>query len=158
MIDKKTGWSYKVLEIKRVARVTRGGKRFKIRAVVVAGNKNGKVGVGIEKGLDASQAVSKALNSAIKNAINVPIIDDTIPYEVYHKKGASKVLIKPAKRGSGITAGSSVRIVLELAGIKNVSSKILGATKNFLTNALCALEALKKLNKYTKIKEENVNK
>lgn len=156
MIDKKTGWSYKVLEIKRVARVTRGGKRFKVRAVVIAGNKKGRVGIGIEKGIDVSQAVSKALNSAIKNSMNVPIVNGTIPYEVYSKKGASKVLIKPIKSGLGIRAGGVVRVVLELSGIKDVSSKILGVTKNPLTNALCAIEALKKLNKY--FKEENVNK
>lgn len=156
MFDRKTGWEYRVVEIKRVTRVTRGGKRFKIRAVVIAGNKNGKVGIGIEKGDDVSQAVNKALNSAIKNSIDVPIINKTIPYTVEGKESAAKVLIKPAKEGKGLVAGGTVRIVLELAGVENAISKIIGVTKNPLTNALSAIEALKKLNKYIKI-QENVN-
>lgn len=150
MIDKKTNWEYRVIEIKRVTKVTKGGKRFKIRAVVIAGNKNGKVGIGIEKGDDVSQAVNKALNSAIKNSINVPIINDTIPYNVDGKVSAAKVLIKPAKQGRGIIAGGSVRLILELSGVKNVVAKIIGVTKNPLTNALAALTALNKLNKYFK--------
>jgi small subunit ribosomal protein S5 len=150
MINKKSEWSYKILEIKRVTKVTKGGKRFKIRAVVVAGNKNGKVGVGIEKGDDVSQAVNKALNKAIKNAINVPIVNDTIPYEVEGKISAAKVLVKPAKKGRGIIAGGSARVVLELAGIKNVVAKIIGVTKNPLTNCLSTLKALEKLNRYKK--------
>jgi small subunit ribosomal protein S5 len=153
MIDKKTNWEYRVIEIKRVTKVTKGGKRFKIRAVVIAGNKQGKVGIGIDKGDDVSQAVNKALNSAIKNSVYVPIVENTIPYEVQGKVSAAKVLIKPAKKGKGIIAGSSVRLVLELAGIKDVVSKIIGVTKNPLTNALAALEALKKLSKYY----QNVN-
>jgi small subunit ribosomal protein S5 len=156
MFDRKTGWEYRVVEIKRVTRVTRGGKRFKIRAVVIAGNKNGKVGIGVEKGDDVSQAVNKALNSAIKNSIDVPIINKTIPYTVEGKVSAAKVLIKPAKEGKGLVAGGTVRIVLELAGVENAISKIIGVTKNPLTNALSAIEALKKLNKYIKI-QENVN-
>lgn len=150
MIDKKTNWEYRVIEIKRVTKVTKGGKRFKIRAVVIAGNKNGKVGIGIEKGDDVSQAVNKALNSAIKNSINVPIINDTIPYNVDGKVSAAKVLIKPAKQGRGIIAGGSVRLILELSGVKDVVAKIIGVTKNPLTNALAALTALNKLNKYFK--------
>ena len=162
MFDRKSGWEYKVVEVKRVTRVTRGGKRFKIRAVVIAGNKNGRVGIGIEKGSDVSDAVNKALASAIKNSINIPIINKTIPYEVRGKISAAKVLIKPAKLGKGLKAGGTVRIVLELAGIENATAKILGVTKNPLTNALSAIEALKKLQKYqSKIEEnkteENVN-
>lgn len=158
MIDKKTGWEYRVVEVKRVARVTRGGKRFKIRAVVIAGNKKGKVGIGIEKGLDISDAVNKALNSAIKNSIEVPIREKTIPCQVKGKISAAKVLIKPAKPGRGVIAGGTVRLVLELAGVENAVAKILGVTKNPLTNALSAIEALKKLSKYIKIREkENVN-
>ena len=148
MIDRKTGWHYKVIELKRVTRVTRGGKRFKVRAIVIAGNKKGKVGIGIEKGIDVSQAVAKAFNSAFKKAIEVPIVEDTIPYEVRGSCGASEVIIKPAKKGRGLVAGSSARVILELAGVKDVSAKILGVTKNPLTNALATIEALKKLNRY----------
>ncbi len=158
MIDKKTGWEYRVVEVKRVARVTRGGKRFKIRAVVIAGNRKGKVGIGIEKGIDVSEAVNKALNSAIKNSIEVPIKEGTIPCQVEGKVSSAKVLIKPAKQGRGVIAGGTVRLVLELSGIENAVAKILGATKNPLTNALSAVEALKKLSKYIKIREKgNVN-
>lgn len=154
MIDKHTGWEYRVVEVKRVTRVTRGGKRFKIRAVVIAGNKKGKVGIGIEKGIDVSEAVRKALNSAIKNSIEIPIINGTIPYEVTGKVSAARVLIKPARPGRGIIAGGTVKIVLELAGVQDIVAKILGVTKNPLTNALSAIEALKKLSKYiNKIQE-----
>ncbi len=156
MFDRKTGWEYRVVEVKRVTRVTRGGKRFKIRAVVIAGDKKGRVGIGIEKGDDVSQAVSKALNAAIKNSILVPIVNKTIPYRVEGKVSAAKVLIKPAKEGKGLIAGGTVRLVLELAGVENATAKIIGVTKNPLTNALSAIEALKKLNKYVKI-EENAN-
>ncbi|GIW66057.1 MAG: 30S ribosomal protein S5 [Candidatus Parcubacteria bacterium] len=154
MIDKKNNWEYRVLEIKRVAKVTKGGKTFKIRAVVIAGDKNGKVGVGIEKGDDVSQAVNKALNLAIKNHISVPILNNTIPYEVEGKVSAAKVLIKPAKEGRGIIAGGSVKIILELAGIKDAIAKIIGVTKNPLTNSMATLKALEKLNKYN-IKNAN---
>ena len=154
MIDKKHNWEYRILEIKRVTKVTKGGKTFKIRAVVIAGNKKGKVGVGIEKGVDVSQAVSKALNVAIKNHISVPILNNTIPYKVDGKVSAAKVLIKPAKEGRGIIAGGSVKIILELAGIKNAVAKIIGVTKNPLTNSMATLKALEKLSKYS-IKDVN---
>jgi len=150
MIDKKTNWEYRVIEIKRVTKVTKGGKRFKIRAVVIAGNRKGQVGVGVEKGDDVSQAVSKALNSAIKNAITVPIINETIPYEVKAKLSSAVILIKPAKSGRGLIAGNVVRLILELAGVKNAVAKIIGVTKNSLSNSLATLKALSKLTKYVK--------
>ncbi len=146
-------WDFKVLEVKRVARVTAGGKRFRIRAVVIVGNYKGKVGVGIEKGLDISQAVEKAKNKAIKNAFEVPMVGaKTIPYEVEGKKGAGRVLLKPAKEGTSIVAGGAIRSLLLLAGYQNVSTKILGVTKNPLINVLAAFEALKKLSKTYKSK------
>ncbi|MEK7674166.1 MAG: 30S ribosomal protein S5 [Patescibacteria group bacterium] len=157
-ISSQAKWDYKVLEVKRVTRVTAGGKRFKIRTIVISGDMNGLVGVGIGKGDDIAQAVEKARKQAEKNAIRVVIKNETIPYQVEGKSGASRVLVKPAPKGTGVKAGGSVRIVLDLAGVSNASSKILGRTRNKLVNTLACLEALKKLNKYkSHNKEENVN-
>jgi small subunit ribosomal protein S5 len=145
---KESDWEFKVMQIRRVARVTAGGKRFKVRAVVIGGNKKGIVGVGIEKGMDIAQAVEKAERSAQKNAIQVPIVGPgTIPYEVGGKVGAGEVLLKPAKEGKGLIAGGPVRTLLSLAGYSNVTAKIIGVTKNPLINTLAAMEALKNLSK-----------
>lgn len=141
-------WDYRVLEIKRVTRVTAGGKRFKIRATVISGNMNGSVGVGIGKGNDIAQAVEKARKRAEKTAVFVIMKNQTIPYEAEGKIGSSRVLIKPALKGQGLKAGGPVRTVLDLAGVPNASAKILGRTKNKLLNTLACLEALKKLNLY----------
>lgn len=135
----------KLLDLARVTRVAAGGRRFRFRAVVVTGNKKNKVGVGVAKGLDVAQAVEKATRLAKKNLIEVPIIGDTIPHEVFAKFGAAKVLLKPKRKGKGLAAGGTVRVVCALAGIKNISSKILGRTGNKLNNARATIEALKKL-------------
>lgn len=135
----------KVLEIKRVTRVTAGGKQLRFRAVVIIGNKNGQVGMGVSKGKDVAQAVEKATLKAKKNIINVPIVNDTIPHEVYAKAGAAEVLLRPQKQGRGLVAGGTVRVICQLAGIKNISSKILGATRNKLNNAQATLKAFQKL-------------
>lgn len=121
-----------------------GGKRMRFRATVAVGDKKGKVGIGMGKGTDVAIAVNKAVNDAKKNLIEVQTVNDTIPHEVYKKLGASKLLFKPAKRGKGVVAGGIVRVILELAGIKNISSKILG-TNNKVNNAKCTIEALKEL-------------
>lgn len=141
-------FEYKVIEVKRVAKVTEGGKRIKARAVVVVGNLNGKVGVGIAKGLDIADAVMKARKQAEKNAIEVPIIDGTLPYEVRHKEKSTEVLLKPAKKGRGLIAGGSVRTVLSLAGYTDAVGKILGVTKNPLINTLATIKALEKFKNY----------
>lgn len=142
---KKTEFDQQVLDLRRVARVVAGGKRFKFRATVVIGNKQGKVGVGVAKGADVSQAVEKAVSEARKNLIVVPLKKGTIPHEVSTKYSAAKVILKPASVGRGVIAGSAVRIVCSLAGIKSVSAKILGRTSNKLNNARATIEALKKL-------------
>jgi len=141
----KDEFESKLLDLTRVARVAAGGRRFRFRAVVVIGNKEGKVGVGVAKGLDVAQAVEKASRLAKKNIIEVPIVEDTIPYEVYSKFGAAKVLLKPQRKGRGLVAGGTVRIVCSLAGIKNISSKVLGRTSNKLNNAMATVLALKKM-------------
>lgn len=138
---------FKVLEVKRTAKVTKGGKRIKVGAVVVAGDLNGRVGIGIEKGNDIAEAIMKAKKSAEKKLIDVPIINGTLPFEIQTKFKSTTVLLKPAKKGKGLIAGGSVRIVLSLAGYSDMSAKILGVTKNPLINALATLKALEKLKK-----------
>lgn len=135
----------KLLDLARVTRVAAGGRRFRFRTVVVIGNKQGKVGVGVAKGLDVAQAVDKATRLAKKNLIQVPVIQDTIPHEVSAKFGAARVLLLPKRKGRGLAAGGTVRIICNLVGIKNISSKILGRTGNKLNNAMATIEALKKL-------------
>jgi small subunit ribosomal protein S5 len=142
---KKEEYESKLLDLARVTRVTAGGKQLRFRAVVVVGNGAGKVGVGVAKGLDVSQAVDKATRLAKKNVITVPIINDTIPHETEAKFGAAAVLLRPQKKGRGLIVGGTVRVVCNLAGIKNISSKILGRTGNKLNNAMATIKALKKL-------------
>lgn len=141
----KDEFESKLLDLARVTRVAAGGRRFRFRAVMVVGNRAGKVGLGVAKGLDVAQAVDKATRLAKKNLIIIPIVKDTIPHEVLAKFSSARVLLKPRTKGRGLAAGGTVRVVCVLAGIKNISSKILGRTGNKLNNARATLEALKKL-------------
>ena len=143
--EKKDEFESKLLDLARVTRVSAGGRRFRFRAVVVVGDKKGKVGVGVAKGLDVAQAVEKATRLARKNLIEVPIIEDTIPHQVYAKSGAAKVILKPQRKGRGLVAGGTVRVICNLGGIRNISSKILGRTGNKLNNAQATIKALKEL-------------
>lgn len=135
----------KLLDLARVTRVTGGGKRLRFRAVVIAGNKKGKIGIGIDKGRDVSQAIEKATRKAKKNLIDVIIVNGTIPHEVKAKAGPSVVMLKPQSKGRGLVAGGAVRAICELAGIKDVSSKILSGSKNKLNNARGTMAALESL-------------
>ncbi len=139
------GIDSKLLDLARVTRVTGGGKRMSFRAVVIAGDKKSKIGIGIDKGRDVSQAVEKATARAKKNMINVVIVNETIPHQVEAKFGPAVILLKPQKKGRGLVAGGAVRTICDLAGIKNVSSKILSGSKNKLNNARATMEALRKL-------------
>jgi small subunit ribosomal protein S5 len=141
----KDEFETKLLDLARVTRVTGGGKRLRFRAVIIAGDKKGKIGIGTDKGRDVSQAVEKATRRAKKNLVNVVITEDTIPHEVEAKFGPARILLKPQRKGRGLVAGGAVRMICELAGIKNISSKILSGSKNKLNNAKAAMEALKKL-------------
>jgi small subunit ribosomal protein S5 len=143
--EKKEKIETKLLDLKRVAHTRAGGKKLRFRAVIVAGNKAGKVGVGVASGLDVAQAIEKATFQAKKNMIEVPIVEDTIPHEVYAKYGPAKILLKPQRKGRGLVAGGTVRIICILAGIKNISSKNLGRTSNKMNVARATIEALKKL-------------
>lgn len=141
----KSEFDQKVLDIRRVTRVVAGGKRFRFRATVVLGDHKSRVGVGVDKGADTSESIEKAARAAKKNLIVVPIKNGTIPYEVSGKFSSARVILKPASEGRGIVAGGPVRSVVNMAGITNISSKILGTTTNKLNNARATIEALKKL-------------
>lgn len=144
-IGKKEEFKYKVLDLRRVTRVVAGGKRFRFRATVVAGDEKGRVGVGLGKGADVAQSVDKAKRDAQKNIFVVPLKNGTIVHEVMAKFSAARVLLKPAVTGHGLKAGGAVRVVLSLAGVRDITAKCLGRTPNKLTNALATIEALKKL-------------
>lgn len=138
----------KLIDLARVTRVAKGGKHLSFRAVVVGGDRKGKVGIGIGKGLDVAQAIEKAGRNAKKNVITVPIAEDSIPHEVSAKFGPSVVLLKPQVKGRGLVAGGPVRTVCQLAGIKNISAKFLSGTHNKLNNVTAVIEALKQLQSY----------
>lgn len=142
----KSEYDQLVLDMRRVARVVAGGRRFSFRATVAVGNRKGKVGVGVAKGADVKSAVEKASHQAKKNLSVIPITKQgSIPHAVEAKYASARILLKPAPQGSGIIAGGPVRTVCSLAGIENVSSKILGRTVNKLNNARATIEALKRL-------------
>ena len=134
-----------VLDLGRVSRMTGGGRKFKFRAVVVVGDQKGRVGLGIAKGADVAESVEKATRYAKKTLMRVPIVNDTIPHQTYAKYGAAQIMLKPQSKGRGLVAGGTVRVICNLAGIKNISSKVLGRTTNKLSNAMATLEALKKI-------------
>ena len=131
----------KIVDLARVTRVMAGGKRMKFRACMIIGDKKGRVGIGIAKGVDVSQAISKAVVKAKKNLVHVPIVGGTVPHQIAVKFKSAKVMIRPAKQGSGIKAGGVLRIILELAGVKDVVAKILGSN-NKINNAKAAVDAL----------------
>ena len=137
----------KIISIRRVTRVMAGGRRFSFSVAMVIGDKKGKVGVGIGKAGDTQAAIEKAIRDAKKNMIVVPMNKDShIPHDVHTKYSSSEVMIMPAP-GRGLVAGSSVRTVLEHAGVKDVTAKIFSRSKNKLNNARAAVEALKLLRK-----------
>lgn len=149
---KKDEFDQRILDIARVTRVMAGGKRMNFRACVVIGDKKGKVATALGKGADVSIAVNKAVNKAKKDMVTVTMVNDTIPHEVFYQLGAAKILFKPARQGRGVIAGGVVRTILEMAGIKNISSKILG-TNNKINNARCTIEALRSLKKVEEKKQ-----
>lgn len=142
----KKEFEEEVLQIDRVTRVVKGGRRLRFRATVVVGNRNGKVGLGLGKSHEVIGSIQKATYQAKKYLITVPLINGTLPHEVQVKFKSAKIWMKPASPGTGIIAGGSVRKILELVGVKNVLSKILGAS-NRITNAKAVMIALKQLKK-----------
>lgn len=162
MMNKKSGrkpikrekpeFEQKLLDLARVTRVVKGGRRFRFRATLVIGNRKGTVGVGVAKGSDVSDAIQKAYNDAKKNKITIQLAGNTISHDVTTKLGSAKVLLKPASEGRGVIAGGAVRSVVDLAGIRDIVSKSLGSS-NKLNVARATVQALKEL-KAPKIKEE----
>lgn len=133
-----------VIAIDRVARVVKGGRRFRFKALVVVGDKKTKVGVGVAKGQDVQTAVSKATDVAKKNLVNIPLVNDTIPHEVEIKFSGARVLLKPAAPGTGVIAGGAVRAIVGVTGIRNLLSKSLGSN-NKVNIAYATIEAFKTL-------------
>ncbi len=143
-------FSETVIEIKRISKKTKGGNSIRFSALVVVGDKKGKVGLGLAKAADVSSAIQKSISSAKRRMFLAPLKGTTIPYSINEKFSAARVMIKPAPNGSGIIAGGAIRVVLEAAGIQNAVGKILG-TKNKASNVYATLNALKKLAYYDKI-------
>ena len=134
----------KVVAINRVAKVVKGGRTFRFSAVVVVGDENGHVGVGNGKASEVPDAIRKAIDEAKKNLVEVPIVNTTVPHEFVGKFGAATVILKPGTEGSGVIAGGSVRPVLELAGYKNIRTKVIG-TNNPRNVVYATIEGLKSM-------------
>lgn len=134
----------KVIQVNRIAKKTKGGNRIRFSVLVVVGDKKGKVGVGLGKASEVVPAIKKAVRYAQKHLISIPLKETTIPHEIFLKKGAAKVFLRPAPKGTGVIAGGAIRAVVEAVGIKDIVSKMLG-TKNKASNVYATMEALKKL-------------
>nr|YP_010930396.1 ribosomal protein S5 [Ochrosphaera neapolitana]WKK50124.1 ribosomal protein S5 [Ochrosphaera neapolitana] len=146
--DTKVEWAERVVSIQRVTKVVKGGKKLSFRAVLVVGDEKGQVGVGVGKASDVITAVRKGVTDAKKNIILVPLTSsDSIPHKINGRFGAAKLILRPSAPGSGVIAGSSIRTVLEIAGVKNILSKQLGSN-NLLNNARATINGLKALRPY----------
>lgn len=143
--DQETSpYQEKVVAINRLSKKTKGGNRISFSALVVVGDRKGKVGVALGKAPDVLSSIKKGIRYATKHLISVPIKGTTIPFAIEHKSGASKILLKPAPKGSGMIAGGSIRSVLELAGYRDVVGKILGSS-NKIANVYTTKQALQKI-------------
>ncbi len=150
-VKAKPEFDQKIIDIRRVTRVVSGGRRFSFSVSLVAGDRKGSVGVGIGKAGDTSLAIEKALKNAKKHLVKIPVTKDmSIPYEVSAKYSTSRVTITPTP-GRGVVAGSSIRNVIELAGLKNVGAKLRSGSKNRLNNARVAIEAFKSITPHRKV-------
>lgn len=153
-MDNNSGFEEKVVQVHRVSKKTKGGNKIGFSVLVVVGDKQGKVGVGLGKAGDVASSIRKGLAIAKKHMITVPIVNGTIPFDILLKVGAAKVMLKPAPKGSGVIAGGAVRSVVAAAGIQNISSKVMG-TKNQASNVYATLAALQEIGRrYEKSKKE----
>lgn len=143
----KSEFDSKMLNLSRVERMTGGGRRLRFRAVMIIGDKKGRVGLGIATGLDVAQAIQKATRLAEKKLVEVPIVEGTIPFEVEAKYKAARILLRPQRKGRGLVAGGTVRVICSLAGIDDISSKVISKSRNKINNAKATLAAFEKLKK-----------
>lgn len=152
--EKETTWQERVIQIRRVSKVVKGGKKLSFRAIVVIGNERGQVGVGVGKASDVIGAVKKGVADGKKHLVDVPLTkSNSIPHPTNGLGGAAKVMMRPAAPGTGVIAGGAVRAVLELAGVRNVLAKQLGSD-NPLNNARAAVDALDGLRLFSEVAEE----
>jgi small subunit ribosomal protein S5 len=152
--EKETNWQERVVQIRRVSKVVKGGKKLSFRAIVVVGNERGQVGVGVGKASDVIGAVKKGVADGKKQLVDVPLTKaNSIPHPIEGRGGAAKVMLRPAAPGTGVIAGGAVRTVLEMAGVKNVLAKQLGSD-NPLNNARAAVNALDMLRTFADVAEE----
>ena len=147
-----------VVEVRRVTKVVKGGRNFRFAALVVVGDENGHVGVGTGKAMEVPDAIKKAVEDAKKNLIHVPRVGTTIPHEVNGHFGAGKILIMPAKQGTGVIAGGPARAVLELAGLTDVRAKSLGSNnpRNMVNATIEGLNSLKTVEEIAKLRGKKV--
>ncbi len=157
-VEEKDEFEKKMLQVSRVSKTVKGGRTISFRAVVVVGDKKGRVGLGIGKAKEVPVAVEKATKAAKKNLITVPIVNGTVPYETVGKFSTSQVIIIPAKAGSGIIAGGAARPVFELAGYKDITSKIHGSTTkiNVIRATLKALKEMRSAEQIAMLRGKNV--
>lgn len=141
--EKRSEYEQKVLDIARVTRVTKGGKRFSFRTTIAIGDGKGKIGLGMAKGKDVAQSIQKAFNKAKRNLITVPLTGGTIPYQIEAKYHGAEVILKPSK--SGVKAGGPVRVVAKLVGITSLTGKLISRTNNKINIAQATVDALKSI-------------
>ena len=140
----ESDWEEKIIQVRRVTKVVKGGKKLSFRAVVAVGNSKGQVGIGVGKAAEVISAIQKGVVDARKSLVKVPLVGTTIPHQIVGKRGSSRILLKPAAKGTGVIAGGAARAILELAGVGDVLSKSLGSRAP-LNVARATIDGLKRL-------------